>query len=138
MALLLGDYVTTWISGTASIVDSESRHLSDIEAQTEQTLDNIERLIAPENFASQGVRGAGATLADLAKIRVYIKRPRDFARCRAVCERRFGSVPAIYAVSDVCRPELLVEIEGVTFSRLATPAKAGGLPNLRGTAPLPS
>ena len=121
MALALGEYATTWISGTASIVNSESRHPGDIERQTEQTIDNIERLIAPDNFASHGVRQAGATLHDLAKVRVYLKRAEDFPKCRSICERRFGRVPAIYAVADICRPELLVEIEGVAFSRI-TPA----------------
>jgi enamine deaminase RidA (YjgF/YER057c/UK114 family) len=119
VALVLGNYVTTWVSGTASIVGSESRHLGDPEKQTAQTIDNIERLIAADNFASHGLKGAGASLHDLAKIRVYLKRPEDLAKCRAICERRFGSVPAIYAVADICRPELLVEIEGVAFSRFA-------------------
>ena len=119
VALVLGNYVTTWVSGTASIVDSESRHLGDPEKQTAQTIDNIERLIAAENFASRGVKGAGASLRDLAKIRVYLKRGEDLAKCRAICEQRFGSVPAIYVVADVCRPDLLVEIEGVAFSRFA-------------------
>jgi enamine deaminase RidA (YjgF/YER057c/UK114 family) len=117
MALVLGNYLTTWISGTASIVNSESRYPNDIEKQTEQTIDNIERLIAPENFTFHGVKGAGATLQDLAKVRVYLKRAEDFPKARAVCARRFGPVPTIYAVADVCRPELLVEIEGVAFSR---------------------
>ena len=117
LALVLGDYVTTWVSGTASIVDSESRHLGDPEKQTEQTIDNIERLISADNFTSHGLKGAGASLRDLAKIRVYLKRAEDLAKCRAICERRFGSVPTIYAVADICRPELLVEIEGVAFSR---------------------
>ena len=126
MALVLGQYVTTWISGTASIVSSESRCPGDIAGQTEQTIDNIERLVAPENFASHGVRGAGARLQDLAKIRVYLKRPEDFARCRETCVRRFGPVPAIYAVADVCRPELLVEIEGVAFSSLLPPGPRAG------------
>jgi hypothetical protein len=27
-----------------------------------------------------------------------------------------GELPTIYAVADVCRPELLVEIEGIAFS----------------------
>lgn len=117
MALFLGHYNATWISGTASIVDSESKHVGDIVGQTEQTIDNIERLIARENFAMHGVPGAGATLKDLAKVRVYIKRLEDYKACRSVCERRLGSVPAIYALADVCRPELLVEIEGVAFSR---------------------
>jgi len=111
--------VTTWVSGTASIVRSESRHLGDPEQQTTQTIDNIERLIAADNFAAHGLKGAGARLQDLAKIRVYLKRREDLAKCRAICERRFGSVPAVYAVADICRPELLVEIEGVAFSRLA-------------------
>jgi enamine deaminase RidA (YjgF/YER057c/UK114 family) len=117
VALVLGNYVTTWVSGTASIVDSETRYLGDAAKQTEQTIDNIERLIAGENFARHGIKGPGATLQDLAKIRVYLKRPADLAGCRAVCQRRFGAVPAIYAVADICRPELLVEIEGVAFFR---------------------
>lgn len=116
-ALVLGDYLTTWISGTASIVNSESCHPEDIEKQTEQTIENIERLISVDSFVEQGVQGTAACLEDFAKIRVYLKRPEHFAKCKAICQRRFGSVPAIYAVADVCRPELLVEIEGVAFSR---------------------
>jgi enamine deaminase RidA (YjgF/YER057c/UK114 family) len=126
MALVVGDYVTTWVSGTASIVNSESCHPGNIEAQTEQTIDNIELLIGPENFARHGVERAGARMGDLAKIRVYLKRPEDLARCRAVCERRFGSVPALYLVADICRRELLVEIEGVAFSEC--PGSAGVSP----------
>lgn len=121
MAVAIGNYVTTWISGTASIVHSESLHLGDVEKQANQTLTNIERLIDAENFERHGLAGAGSTLADLAKVRVYVKRPEDFERCRATCERRLGSVPVIYAHADVCRPELLVEIEAVAFSPLHQP-----------------
>ena len=124
MALLLGGYLTTWISGTASIVGSESRHSGDIEKQTQQTINNIERLISRDNFAAHGVAGAGAELEDVAKVRVYLKRPEDLAKCHAICTRRFGTTPAIYAVADVCRPELLVEIEGIAFSRCSPPAAA--------------
>ena len=120
-ALVLGNYVTTWISGTASVVHSESRYSGDVDHQTNQTIENIERLIAAENFSFHGVKGASATLRDIAKIRVYLRRAEDFATCKAICERRFGPVPAIYAVADICRPELLVEIEGVAFSRYSPP-----------------
>lgn len=119
MALVTDNYVTTWISGTASIVNSESRYVGDIEAQTEQTIDNVERLISAENFKQHGIRRAGAALNDLTKIRIYLKRPEDLPACRQICERRFGSVPSIYLIADVCRPELLVEIEGVAFSNRA-------------------
>ena len=117
VALVLGDYATTWVSGTASIVHAASCHLGDPEQQTAQSIDNIERLISADNFIAHGLKGCGARLRDLAKIRVYLKRAEDLAKCRAICEKRFGPVPAIYAVADICRPELLVEIEGVAFSR---------------------
>ncbi len=118
MALRIGDAVTTWVSGTASIVNAETVFPDDIEKQTDQTLTNIEQLIARENFENQGWKGAGATLRELAKVRVYVKRPEDYEKCREVCERRLGSTPVIYAQADVCRADLLVEIEGVAFSTL--------------------
>jgi enamine deaminase RidA (YjgF/YER057c/UK114 family) len=117
MALVLGDYITTWVSGTASVVYSNSLHPGDISKQTEQTIENIERLISCENFGFHGISHGGSALMDLAKIRIYLKRAQDFPVCKAICDERFGAVPAIYAVADVCRPELLVEIEGVAFSR---------------------
>lgn len=116
MAMVIGDYATTWISGTASIVNSETVHLGDVEKQTHQTIDNIRNLIAPENFERQGLPGFGAGLDDIAKLRVYIKHQEDYEKCRAICDERLGGLPTIYAVADVCRPDLLVEIEGVAFS----------------------
>jgi hypothetical protein len=56
-----------------SIVHARTRHPGDVVRQTEQTLENIERLIAPDNFARHGMPGAGATLRDIAKLRVYVK-----------------------------------------------------------------
>lgn len=122
MAMRIGNHITTWISGTASIVNSETVHLGDAAMQTEQTITNIEKLIDAANFHRLGWKDAGATVDDLAKVRVYVKHASDYAACRAVCERRFGRVPAIYALADVCRPDLLVEIEGVAFSPVREPA----------------
>ena len=119
MAVVQGHFVSTLLSGTASIVNSQTCHLGDIVRQTEQTIENIERLIAPQNFAHHGLPGAGATLRDIAKLRVYVKRREDYERCREVCERRLPRIPALYLHADVCRPELLVEIEAVAFSPFA-------------------
>lgn len=120
MAVRIGDYATIWVSGTASILDSETVHKGDVERQTEQTIDNIERLISQENLQRHGLPGAGAKLSDLAKVRVYVRHLQDYETCRAVCDRRFGAVPIIYALANVCRPDLLVEIEGVAFTTLET------------------
>ncbi len=119
MAVAAGDAASTFVSGTASITNSETQHVGDVAAQTAQTLDNIEALIGEANFDQHGMPGLGATLDDLALVRVYIKRQDDYLRARAVCEQRLGEVPIIYAVADVCRPELLVEIEGIAFSQRA-------------------
>ena len=116
MAVVADDTAAILVSGTASIVDAETRFVGDVERQTHQTLDNIQALIAAPNFARYGIRGLGATLADLTLARVYIKHQDDYERTRAICEARLGELPTIYAVADVCRPELLVEIEGVAFA----------------------
>ena len=117
MAVAYAGCATIFISGTASITESESRHLGDPAAQTRQTLDNIAALISESNFRQHGLPGFGATLADLASLRVYVKRPEHYAAVRAACEAQAGKVPTIYTIADVCRPELLVEIEGLAFSQ---------------------
>ncbi len=117
MALTTGGCTTLLISGTASIIQSESQHIEDIEGQTHQTLDNIAALISDSNLARHGLPGRGATLRELASARVYIKRQADFEKTRKVCEERLGDLPIIYTVADVCRPELLVEIEGIAFAQ---------------------
>ena len=53
-------------------------------------------------------------------VRVYVKRREDYPQAREVCEKRLGELPIIYAIADVCRPELLVEIEGIAFSSRST------------------
>jgi enamine deaminase RidA (YjgF/YER057c/UK114 family) len=123
MAVVQGHFISTLVSGTASIVNARTCHVGDIARQTEQTIENIERLIAPENFARHGLPGAGATLKDIAKLRVYVKHQHDYEKCREVCERRLPRVPAIYLHADVCRPDLLVEIEAVAFSPFSANGK---------------
>jgi len=120
MAVVQGHFVSTLVSGTASIVEAKTAYPGQILRQTRQTIENIERLIAPDNFARHGLPQVGATLRDVAKLRVYVKDPRDYESCRAEVERRLPRVPAMYLQADICRPDLLVEIEAVAFSPLKT------------------
>jgi len=117
MALSCGGYATIFVSGTASIVSSETRHVGDAVAQTHETLDNIAALISEDTLRRHDMPGLGTSLSSLGLLRVYIKRPEDCAKVRAVCEQRIGELPAIYATADVCRSDLLVEIEGIAFSK---------------------
>jgi enamine deaminase RidA (YjgF/YER057c/UK114 family) len=116
MAIVAGNLATIFISGTASITRSETQFIGDVEGQTQQTLDNIAALIGEENFRQHGMRGLGATLEDFGLLRVYVKRQEDYEKAKAVCRACLGDLPTVYAVADVCRPELLVEIEGIAFS----------------------
>jgi len=117
VAIVTPNDVMTMVSGTASIVNSKTVHVGDVLAQTEQTIDNIEHLISSENFDRCGIPKVSMSLSDLSVARVYVKRPAEYDRIRDICESRFGDVPTIYAIADICRPELLVEIEGVAFSK---------------------
>jgi enamine deaminase RidA (YjgF/YER057c/UK114 family) len=115
-AVAFDDCATIFISGTASITNSETRHPGDVVAQTHETLDNIAALISEDNFARQGMCGHGASLDGLASARVYVKRASDYPKVRAVCRKRLGRVPIVYTKADVCRSDLEVEIEGIAYS----------------------
>lgn len=117
MAVAPGDSCMIFVSGTASITESESRHIGDPAAQTELTLDNIAALIAGENLARHGVEGFTSDLSCLKCVRVYVKRPAEYEIIRDVCRRRLGDTPVLYTIADVCRPELLVEIEGFAVAK---------------------
>jgi hypothetical protein len=96
---------TIFVSGTASIVGHSSLHRGDVLAQVAETLRNL-TVVAR---ASGGVEpGPGWTL------KVYLRDPRDLERVRARLALTFGpEVPTLFVRADVCRPELLVEIEGL-------------------------
>ena len=116
LAAATDESVTIFVSGTASITNSETRWVGDVGRQTEQTLDNIAALVGHDNLARHGLAGAGVELKDLAGVRVYVKRRENYSLVRSVCESRLGSMPAVYVVADVCRPDLLVEIEALAAS----------------------
>ena len=103
--------IQVFISGTASIREETTVGENDIARQTEITLDNIEELIGKETFTS-----LGKTVAELPRIefiRVYIKYPQDYQQVKSICEDRLPGIPGIYVVSDICRKNLLVEIEAL-------------------------
>lgn len=102
----------TWvfISGTAAIVGQASIPQLSVDQQTEMTIQNIRSLISPENLQKHGIiPGKEAILNHL---RVYVKYKNDIQQVKDICLKYFPHLPIAYAVADICRPELLVEIEG--------------------------
>ncbi len=105
-----------YVSGTAAIRGEASLESGAAE-QTVITMENIAYLISKENQRRYGVVGDRADMA-CGNLRVYIKNKEDFDQIRAEVERLAPGVPTIYLFGDVCRDELLVEIEGVALSHI--------------------
>lgn len=101
-----------FISGTASIVGHETVHHGDVQLQTRTTLQNIAELVSGENLRRHGI-DADITLRDLDSVKVYVKHPRDLETVRRICASVLGEhSQVVYAIADICREDLLVEIEG--------------------------
>ena len=98
---------TLFISGTASIVGHETVHLGDPVAQAAECLNNIEALLKEVYRVTGNCFGIG----DLA-FRVYVRHPEHLPGIRQIISERIGSAQAVYLRADVCRSDLLVEIEG--------------------------
>jgi chorismate lyase/3-hydroxybenzoate synthase len=98
------------VGGTASIVGEDSLHVDDVDRQLEETLRNLAALI---DAAAEG-SAPGAALGRLLDLRVYVARQEDAPPIRAVLAARCPRAERIeLTIARVCRPELLVEIEGV-------------------------
>ena len=105
-----------FVSGTASIVGYETIHRGDVAAQTRETIANIDALLEEANR----VVGAGRYSLDGLKFKVYVRQPRDLKAIEsALAASLRPSTGIVYLQADVCREELLVEIEATGESAVA-------------------
>jgi enamine deaminase RidA (YjgF/YER057c/UK114 family) len=105
MELAIDGDRTIHVSGTASIDGAgRSLHPGDAGAQCRETLRGVSAVLAER----------GAELRDIVSATVFCKTPAVRSSFRHALDG-FGvpALPAIYVVGDVCRPELLVEMEAV-------------------------
>lgn len=102
-----------YISGTASITKNKTTNINDVENQCLATLDNISSLITKQNLTQYNIN-KNLTLKDIDCIKVYIKHNKDFKLIQEICSKIFSSTSSIvYLKADICRSELLLEIEGL-------------------------
>jgi enamine deaminase RidA (YjgF/YER057c/UK114 family) len=111
-ALLMADRneVILHISGTASIIGQKTMGKGDVGEQTIVTLENIKKLTDTERL-NQLIPGAFPYHGRYSLFRVYIKRQEDIGIVRKICSEHFPSLPATYVEADICRDDLLMEIE---------------------------
>ncbi len=95
-----------FISGTASIDPAgQVVHPGDVQRQLERALDNVEALL----------RSGDASLADMTHFIVYLRDPSDHPLVAAYLAERFPDMPLLIVRGAVCRPEWLVEVEGIAI-----------------------
>jgi 2-iminobutanoate/2-iminopropanoate deaminase len=115
MRIDLGQLTLLLISGTASI-DHQGKtiHIGDFRAQTRRTFSNISALLAAE----------GATWKDVVRTSCYLRDiDRDYEafneeRTAFYAQQGLDPLPASTGIqAQLCRPELLVEIEAIAMFR---------------------
>ena len=89
-----------YISGTAAIRGEESLKGVGLSKQLLITMENIEELIGG---------------AKLSLLRVYLKNEADFEEARNLLGSMYHDIPVSYMWADICRDELLIEIEGIAI-----------------------
>ena len=98
-----------FISGTASIRGEHTVGVGNPAEQTEITISNISQLYSKKVL---GKISSGDLNPKYGHARVYIKDRKDYNAIRRTFKTHFGNLPVVYIIADICRTDLLVEIEG--------------------------
>ncbi|MEG1545008.1 MAG: endoribonuclease L-PSP [Tannerellaceae bacterium] len=99
-SMTFGDRRLVYISGTAAIRGEESLIGVGLARQLHITMENIDQLIGQ---------------ARLTMLRVYLKEPSFYEEAEDLLEAYHLGIPISYMWADVCRDELLIEIEGIAI-----------------------
>jgi enamine deaminase RidA (YjgF/YER057c/UK114 family) len=103
---------TLFLSGTASIIGEETIGVGNLEKQTKITAQHLNTLQGYQNLSNY-CQSFGFTRGEYVCLRVYVKNASDMRNAKMLCASYFGeSVPMAFVLADVCRDNLLIEIEG--------------------------
>lgn len=97
-----------YISGTAAVVGHASHHPGDVRAQLDEAFANLDSLLAAARIDDTSRYGAHSLW------KAYVRHPADVPLLRTLLREHLGaSTPVLLLHGDVCRTELLVEIDGM-------------------------
>lgn len=92
---------SVFVSGTSSVLGHRTVHAGDVDAQLDETLRNIEVVLAR----------TGRSLDSVIAAKTYVRHPADYPRIAARLAEVFPV--NLYLEADICRKDLLLEIECV-------------------------
>lgn len=104
------------ISGTAAIRGEVSHTEDDVVEQTQITLENMQHLFDRQTLMTAGLSDTSEEM--FRSLRVYLRHDWHYKSVKSVVQQALPDVPAVYLQADICRRELLVEIEGVGSLRV--------------------
>lgn len=97
---------TLLISGTAAILGEDTVHVGDLEGQLTVTLDHLRKLISSAEIAAAGME------SDIvSSMRAYVPDRTHVAELSAGLAREFPAAAIEFVSAELCRRDLLVEIE---------------------------
>ena len=100
-----------FISGTASVVGHQSQHVGLADLQALETVTNLRALIDRAHFANPSLEPDAKRHS---VFKVYVRNPKHLGTVRRVLQAPFLlSGDILFLQGDLCRRELLVEIEGL-------------------------
>ncbi len=103
-----------FISGTASIVGHQTVAPGNAVGQCREAMANIAAVVAEAN---RQCRTAPYALSELF-YRVYVRQPADFRIVRETLSPLVGTAEIVYMQADICRHDLLLEIEAMASHSL--------------------
>ena len=102
-----------YISGTASIDrNGDVVHKGDVMRQLNRALDNVDALLL----------SGDASLDDMKYLIVYLRDPTDYPSVKKYLDYHLPELPVFIVEGAVCRPEWLVEVEGIAVAPNEDPA----------------
>jgi enamine deaminase RidA (YjgF/YER057c/UK114 family) len=110
LILALDKNAVLYVSGTASIIGQATIGKNDINHQIMVTIENIKKLTDTATISQIIGKDVRYSLK-YNLLRVFIKSQEDFGLVKTICNEHFPSVPAVYVEADICRRDLLTEIE---------------------------
>ncbi len=90
-----------FISGTASIIGHETLHEGDLPAQLQTTKENIFFLLNQTGYHKDSIQ----------TMKVYLRTQSCFEESKKSLDQDFPKAEKIYTIADICRSDLLVEVE---------------------------
>ncbi len=100
-----------FVAGTASIVGHATQHQGDPTKQTLETLSNIDSVL---NRVCNACQKSWRLKSPEGLLKVFVRNQQDLPAVREVLERHeHGQGSILYVLGEMCRKELLVEIEGM-------------------------